>query len=372
MSSQSDPQPTQFECRADEGFSHWLAASGGALAVSTYQAGRLLMIGWLGDRLSLLPRQFEKAMGFDLKDGQLALAGRRDITLFHNCPVLARHYKHDQPGRYDALWLPRTVYRTGELHAHDVSFAGDGTLWFVNTRFSCLATVSDRFNFKPLWRPAFVSDYAAEDRCHLNGLCMKDGEPAYVTALGTTDRAGGWRDNKATGGVVIDVKTNDIVLDGLAMPHSPRWHDGKLWLVNSGAGQLLCVDPASGQAEVVAEFPGYLRGLTFVGSTALVGLCKAREDKIFGGMPIDARRDELRCGVALLDLATRRQTGFFEFIDGCTELYDLRFLPGIRRPNILAVGAEASEQAMTGEPDVYYWLRPQNEIHDNGSDASAR
>ena len=50
-----------------------------------------------------------------------------------------------------------------------------------NTLFSCLAAASPTHTFRPLWRPPFVSRLAPEDRCHLNGLALRDGEPRYVT-----------------------------------------------------------------------------------------------------------------------------------------------------------------------------------------------
>lgn len=57
-----------------------------------------------------------------------------------------------------------------------------GRLLFINTTFSCLATLQTGFSFKPLWRPPFISKPVAEDRCHLNGLAMRGGQPTYATA----------------------------------------------------------------------------------------------------------------------------------------------------------------------------------------------
>ena len=170
-------------------------------------------------------------------------------------------------------------------------------LWMAVTRFLCLARVSYDFNFAGL-APWFVTDLVPEDRCHLNGIAVCDGRPRYVTALGTTDAAGAWREKKATGGVLIDIESNEIVLSGLAMPHSPRWHDGRLWLLNSGAGELLRADPRQGQADVVCQLPGYLRGLCFRGPYALVGLSKIREKHIFGGLPVQASAAK-SCSAAL-------------------------------------------------------------------------
>lgn len=354
------PVDSQLACAPDPGFAQWLAASGGSVAVSTYQAGKLLLIGWNGRQLTFLPRHFDKPMGLDLQGERLALATRHGITIFANDRVLAHHYENARPGRYDALYLPRLTWHTADLNVHDLALTADD-LWFVNTRFSCLAGLSDRYSFVSRWRPKFVSDDVPEDRCHLNGLAMVAGRPGYVTALGATDSAGGWRENKASGGLLMHVDSQQIVLGGLSMPHSPRWHDDALWVLNSGSGELLRVDPARGTADVICALPAYLRGLTFVGRHALVGMCKIRETNIFGGLPVQARHPVLSCGVALIDLASGTVAGTLEFTAGCTEIYDLRFLAGLQRPNVLNLEREQARQAFNA-PDLHYWLRPENEV----------
>src|SRR5262249_52310919 len=158
----------------------------------------------------------------------------------------------------------------------EVAWAGE-ELWLVNTRFSCLCTLDPGYSFVPRWRPPFVTALAAEDRCHLNGLALADGRPKYVTALGESDTADGWRPNKARGGVLLDVPSGAFVARGLSMPHSPRWHDGKLWVLESGTGRLLHVTVVSGQTEPVAELPGFTRGLALAGRYAFIGLSKIRE-----------------------------------------------------------------------------------------------
>ncbi len=350
----------RVQCAASPDFPGWLAQSGGSLVVSTYQAGKVAMIGWDGRQVTLLMREFDKPLGLAVQGSRIALATRHDLVLFADAPLLAWDYLEDQPGRYDALYLPRATYHTGDLHTHDVVFQGDDLL-LVNTRFSCLARLSAGFNFAPVWRPDFVTDLVPEDRCHLNGLALVEGRPKYVTALGTTDQPGGWRPNKATGGVVIDVETGEVVLGGLSMPHSPRWHEGRLWLLNSGTGELWVVEPDTERSDVVCGLPGYLRGLSFVGPYALVGLSKIREKHIFGGLPIQQRFERLRCGVAVVDLRSGLVPGMFEFTAGCEELYDVQFLPGVCRPMILNLDKPAVRQAMTN-PDSSYWLRPSAEI----------
>ena len=354
--------PAVVACSATPGFVDWLAQAAGSVAVSTYQAGKVAMIGWDGRQVTLLMRQFDKPLGLAASENRLALATRHDVVVLANAPLLASDFLEEQPGRYDALYLPRATYHTGDLNTHDVAILGD-EMWLVATRFSCLAKLSYDFNFLPVWKPPFVSDLVPEDRCHLNGIAVRDGRPRYVTALGTTNAAGGWRERKATGGVLIDVETDEIVLAGLAMPHSPRWHDGKLWLLNSGAGELLLVDPQSGRYDVVCRLPGYLRGLCFCGPYALVGLSKIRERHIFGGLPVQQRCENLLCGVAVVDVRSGREAGFFEFTAGCEEIYEVQFLPGVLRPMILNLEKPAARQAMTN-PDSCFWLRPGNEIRE--------
>ena len=163
---------------------------------------------------------------------------------------------------------------------------------------------------------------------------MHEGRPRFVTAMGMTDTAGGWRSNKAEGGVVIDLTTDRAVVRGLAMPHSPRVHAGALWVLDSGRGRLLRADPATGGTVVVCELPGYTRGLAMSGPFAFVGLSRIRETSTFGGVPIAERRDELKCGVAIIDLAASRAIGLLEFREGIDEIFDVQLLPGVLAPAV--------------------------------------
>ena len=363
--STTAPSDTRIECQSSDSFSHWLSQLPGSLAVTTYQAGKLALLGWRDKQPSLLMRQFDKPMGLAVGPGKLALATRHEITLFADAPLLARDFMPEQPARYDALYLPRATYHTGDVNVHDVAFGEEG-LWFVNSRFSCLSGLSKDFSFVPRWQPPFISELVPEDRCHLNGLALVNGKPKYVTALGETDTVGGWRDNKPSGGVLIDVETNTVVLRGLSMPHSPRWHQGRLCLLNSGAGELLCFDPSTGTAGVICTLPAYLRGLSLIGRYAVIGMCQIREKHIFGDLPVQKRCDKLLCGLAAVDLPTGQLVGMFEFTSGCTELYDVQFLPGTRCPNILNSADKSSKQAFTA-PDFSYWLRPENVIPESQS-----
>lgn len=371
MQEQMTPGPgDRIDCGVTESFTEWLAQANGCLAVSTYQAGKVAFIGHDGQQTHLLMRDFDKPLGLAIDPQRMALVTRHELMLFANAPLLAAEYQPEQRGQYDALYLPRANYFTGDLHAHDLAFGKDG-LVMVNTRFSCLAGLSKDFSFYPTWRPKFVTDLVPEDRCHLNGLALRDGQPKWVTALGESDTPGGWRENKAAGGVLIDVESGEVIVRGLSMPHSPRWYNNQLWVLNSGTGELRVVNPETGESATVCALPGYLRGLAFCGPYALVGLSTIREKHIFGGLPIQQQFEKLLCGVAVVDLRTGTNVGLFEFTSGCTELYDVQFVPGLRRPMILNASQEAVRHAVTN-PDSSWWLRPSDELPAEGPEASDR
>ena len=264
-------------------------------------------------------------MGLAVKPDAIAVAARAQVWFLHAAPDLAARV--EPAGRHDACFLTRSSHFTGEIQAHELAWAGD-ELWLVNTAFGCLCTLDGRHSFVPRWRPPFLTALAAEDRCHLNGLAMADGAPKYVTALAETDTPQGWRANKVHSGCLIDVASGQTVARGFAMPHSPRVHRGRVWMLHSGAGQLVLVDPASGRAETVTELPGYTRGLALYDRFAFVGLSKIRETSTFGGMPIAERRPELKCGVGVVDLGTGRLVAHLEFVTGVEEIFDVQVRAG--------------------------------------------
>jgi uncharacterized protein (TIGR03032 family) len=306
-----------------------LSQLGVSLLVSTYQAGKVAVVGVADGELTLSYHNFERAMGMAVTPDGLAVAARAQVWFLPAAPDLAARV--EPAGRHDACFLTRSSHFTGEIQAHELAWAG-GELWLVNTAFGCLCTLDGRHSFVPRWRPPFLTALAAEDRCHLNGLAVADGAPKYVTALGETDAPQGWRANKVRGGCLIDVPSGQTVARGFAMPHSPRVHAGRVWMLHSGAGQLVLVDPASGRAETVTELPGYTRGLALHDRFAFVGVSKIRETSTFGGMPIAERRPELKCGVGVVDLATGRLAAHLEFVTGVEEIFDVQVLPGVRCP----------------------------------------
>ena len=203
----------------------------------------------------------------------------------------------------------------------------------------------------PVWRPRFISRLAAEDRCHLNGFAMRDGKPAFVTVVGQSDVADGWREHRRSGGCLIDVDSGEVVVAGLSMPHSPRLHNGRLWMLNSGTGAFGWVDTTAGKFEPVAFCPGYARGLAFAGDFALIGLSMPRDNRSFNGLLLNeelARRGaEPRCAVLVNDLRTGDTVHWVRFSGVVRELYDVAVIPGVRRPSAIGFRTDEIRRVIT-------------------------
>ena len=323
-----------------------LAELGASVLVTTYQAGRLVILrtdprtGELNSHF----RAFGKPMGLAIEPGRMALGTTAEIWEFHDIPGMrGRLAKEGEPAS-DGAFLPRCVHFTGDIQVHEMAWVkepggaaagGPSRLWFVNTRFSCLAVRSGIYSFEPTWKPGFITGLAPEDRCHLNGMCAREGVPRYVTALGRTDVAGGWRANKASGGILMDIVSGEIVAEGLSMPHSPRWHDGKLWVLDSGNGGLGIVD-ATGHYQEVCRLPGFTRGLDFVGPYAFVGLSQVRESATFSGIKIcELKPEERACGMWVVDTRTGDVAGLVKFTNDVQEVFAVQVLTGARWPDVI-------------------------------------
>lgn len=321
-----DPHPvTEVRYEHSKDFPSILAQLGVSLLVSTYQAGKVLVIGaGAGGGLSITFHNFEQPMGMAVGPSGLAIGTRRAVWFLSPAHDLARRI--EPTGRYDAAFLARRASFTGSIACHDLAWCGD-ELWVVNTLFSCLCTLEPAYNFVPRWKPPFITALAAEDRCHLNGLATDSRQPRYVTVIAQTDTPGGWRPSKATAGCILDVATGQPVAQNLSMPHSPRLHDGRLWVLDSGRGNLSLVDVPTGNVTPVASVPGYTRGLAFHGPYAFVGLSRIRETNVFGGLPIAEKRDELVCGVGVIDRRTGQTVATFMLKSGVEEIYDVQVVP---------------------------------------------
>jgi len=329
-----------------------LAALRCTLLVSTYQAGKLIAIGRADDGLHLSLQEFDQAMGVAVGPDSVALGAREQVWLLVSNPQIAPAI--EPAGRYDRAYLARSSTVTGPIHGHELVWAqgegGRSELWVVNTLFSCLATLRPDYSFVPRWRPPFISQLAGEDRCHLNGLGTRDGRPAYVTAMAQSDEARGWRADKNTTGLVMDVASGEVITTGLAMPHSPRWFGDRLLVLNSGWGALETVDPGTGARTRIEAMPGFTRGLACHGNLAFVGLSRIRETAVFGGVPIAERSRELKCGIGVVDLTRGTTVATFEFESAIEEIFDVQVVPDSRC--VALSGGDRGEEIWVVPPEA--------------------
>ncbi len=347
MSTLQNPPEThnaKFFMTGSDGLWNWLSEGQISLAFTTYQTNRLFLVGCKAEgRLAVNERLFDKPMGLYATENSLYMACRYQIWQLENRLATGEIYQNS-----DRLYVPSISYTTGDLNVHDVVMTKTGKLLFINTDFSCLATLKAGFSFEPLWQPPFISKLKSEDRCHLNGLAMQNGEPTYVTACSATNEAAGWRNHRINGGIVMHIQSNEIIAHGLSMPHSPRWYRGKLWLLNSGSGEFGFLD---GEHFVPLTFcAGFVRGLAFYGDYALVGLSKLRS-KTFGGLALETRlaaeHKSAQCGVVVINITTGVIVHHLQIEGVVEELFDVVVLPKVRQPRAIGFQDDDIDRLIT-------------------------
>lgn len=343
----------QTRFNASRLFVSWLAEQNAALAFSTYQAGKLFFVGLNPQgELAIFNRNLARVMGLGVHEQSLWVASLWQLWRFENALPAG-----EVNGNYDRWYVPQLAYSTGDIDVHDVGIDGSGEPVFVSTLFSCLARPDPKYSFRPIWKPPFVSRYAAEDRCHLNGLAMRDGEPAFVTCVGRSDANEGWREHRRDGGLLIDVASGESVLSGLSMPHSPRWYRDRLWLLNAGSGEFGYADLDGGKFVPVAFCPGFMRGLSFVGDYAIVGISEQRENRTFTDLVLDEqlgkRGVKARCALQVIDLKRGDVVHELRIEGAIAELFDTAVLPGCRNPGAVGFMSDEVRRTLYLPPDVH-------------------
>jgi len=328
--AKEDPKKPVVKYSVSGGFVSLMSSLNIGVALTSYQSGKFYLLGKNPKGgLMIDERLFQKAMGICAHEDSIVLATLFQIQRFEN--LLEKNQLVNNT--YDACFVPRLTYTTGVLDAHDVGILKNGEIIFVNTRYNCLSTTSQKKSFKPIWKPFFIDKIVDEDRCHLNGLAMENGVPKYVTAVSKSNTIDGWRDRRADGGVVIDIQKNEVVCEGLSMPHSPRIYNGKLWLLNSGTGELGYVDIEKKKFIPVVFLPGFGRGLSFKGKYAFVGLSKPRYER-FEGLALDKKLkdadSEAWCGIQVIDLETKKCAQWFRIDGAVAEIYDVATIPNVK------------------------------------------
>lgn len=321
--------------------------------LSTYQAGKLIFLSPKDEHsLVQLPRTYNKVMGVGLHEEKMVLATKDEVIVLRNSPALAHHYPR-KPATYDSLFMPRATYNTGLVDIHDIDFTDNHQIVAVNTSFSCLVTIDDNYSFTPIWHPPFISRLASEDRCHLNGMALVNGHPKYVTAFNQGDTPQSWRSEVTTGGIIMDIDSNECIAQNLPMPHSPRWWNDELYVLLSAKGALAKVDIETGQYDIVMQTKGFVRGLAFYGDYAFIGLSKLRQNSsTFGQLPF--AKEAQQAGILVVHLPTGALIGQMIYQATVDEIYDIQVLPNSIRPN--ALNMERPDYKMGLHiPDTTFW-----------------
>ncbi|MBO9714772.1 TIGR03032 family protein [Sphingomonas sp.] len=333
--------PGATSLTVSRGFNAWLRSRRLSLAFTSYQTGQLFLVGaHPNGTVSFNQQNFTRAMGVCWRSGRLYLGSLFQLWRLENML---------KPGEvankaFDVALVPRNAQTTGDVDIHELGVDAQGRVIFVNTSYSCLATLDLTHSFKPLWKPSFISKLAPEDRCHLNGLAMDQGRARYVTCVSRSDVVTGWRERRHEGGMLIDVETDRVVTDQLSMPHSPRVHGAHVYALDSGRGQLIRIDPKTGAKEDVAFCPGFLRGLAIHDGHAVVTVSKPRNGA-FKGLLLDgelkARDAEPWCGVLIVNLANGDIVEWIRLEGHITELFDVAAMPGVACP--MSIGPASAE-----------------------------
>ena len=342
LSAKKDTNEPSAQFKPSAQLLEFLKAHNVSLGFTTYRTGKTVLVGRMpdGERVSFYQQVFKQSLGLaSSNDGQqLALGTAHQIWRFANAVPLNEGAEHEK------VYIPQIGYTTGACHASDLGFDKDGKIVFVNTLFSCVATVSETESFVPLWKPPFISSLAPEDRCHLSGLGFRDGEARYVSGFSQTDTKDGWHEQRQSGGFVMDLKTNEVLCEGLSMPHSPRWYQDKLWVLNSGEGSFGYVDMSTKQFTAVTLCPGYARGLSFCGNFALIGLSKLRSDAVNKGLVVEKRlaaeKAESYCALQIVDLRTAETALLLLLEKPVEEIRDVIIISNTRNPMLVGFSSD--------------------------------
>jgi len=343
----------------DRYFLQWLKNTRQSLIICSYKTNFVFCVGFamllepeVREQLSFWMTPFARPMGAYATDKDIYIGSMSQITKYtkyseNKEDIVQNGQDTIKRTPFDGYYIPRQDQFTGDIDCHDIVVDKNGELYFVSALFGSLCKKSNTHGFEIYWRPPWLTKTAAEDRCHLNGVCLRDGEPRYVTSVARTDIRGAWRNSRVGGGVVWDIKENKLVCADLCMPHSPRWHDNKLWVLNSGHGEFGYVDFSETKKtkdgeeyhpfKSVCFIPGYLRGLCFIGKGyAVVGKSQDRHEKTFQGLPLGDKLKknniESRCGIAVINMKT------FDIVHDLTlekpinEIYDVITIPNVVRP----------------------------------------
>ncbi|MCB1877448.1 MAG: TIGR03032 family protein [Chromatiales bacterium] len=332
----TDREP-DFSCMASVGLAALLKTLGISLMLTSYQANRVILVRSDGEELHVGLKKFPRPMGLATHAERVVLGIHAQIVDFRRFDQVNEDL--EPAGRVDACFVPRATHITGMINVHDIAW-GDEGLWVVNSAFSCLALIRPDHSFVPVWKPPFITELVAQDRCHLNGMAMRNGRPRYVSMFSNLNDASAWRKEQRPLGQIMDVETGEVLVTGLLMPHSPRYWRGKLYYCNSGLGELRRFDPQTRSDEVVLRVPGFTRGMAFHGPLLFLGSSRSRPSSASAKLPLNEEYAETVAGMYVVDLDTMEVIERIEFTGDVHQIYDIGVLPGMCFPELLNIDDE--------------------------------
>jgi len=337
-----------------------------SLIVTSYQTAGVFLLGSDGEKITTSVKRFPRPMGVYADNNRITLGTFSQVLEFKRSDALliqiqkgsldnekrftkkvlekeqekmeelirVREVEIKEIKESDSLYLPRASITTGMINIHDIAW-GDTGLWVVNSTFSCLSTLSPEYSFIAKWKPPFISELVPEDRCHLNGMAMKDGKPKYVTTFNQFNEKDSWTKKNKHDGTLIDIDTNEILLDGLIMPHSPRYYKGFVYICESGTGQVWKYNPITKEKIELIKLQGFTRGVNFYGNLMFVGLSKSRTSNIKNPIPLSKEYEETFSGIWIVNLDDGSEIGHIKFDGDVEQVYDIAIIPNSTNPNII-------------------------------------
>lgn len=129
------------------------------------------------------------------------------------------------------------------LDIHDIVIWRDYLL-ITNTQKNCIYVLDptdEKYNILYTYYPFGERNI---DSIHLNGLCVIDND-IYFVCWGDLFKSSEWK-NKAGGGFVCRIsdgwQSNSVVIGGLSCPHSLKYANGCLYIIESLGGHLNVYD----------------------------------------------------------------------------------------------------------------------------------
>ncbi|MDA3927524.1 MAG: TIGR03032 family protein [Prolixibacteraceae bacterium] len=341
-----------FFCTFSKEFPIILREKNIVLGLSTIDTNKLIFLrGNEENNIVQFLRNFEHPTGLAIKDDFLAVASRSDLQLFRTNHKLAKSFPGDK-NKFDQIFLPKLTYHCGNVDLHDIAFVNEKIIG-ISTAYSCLLEFSDSYSFNPIWKPDFITDLKNEDRCHLNGLAIKNGEIVALTALGKTNYKEGWRKNKVNGGVLIDYKTKEILLDQLGAPHSPTISGNEIFIALSATGEILKYNMDTKEHCIIANLAGYVRGIKIIDDYIFVGLSKLR-NKSLDVIDFPVAKKQLSCGIYILSKKTGNTIAHLHFEKDVNEIYSIQLFKNSKN-TILFSNTNEPWKYSTDTPNFSHW-----------------